>query len=152
MANEDDGEKVLCPVTYALETFGDRWTLLVLRDIMIDARHRYKDLLSANPGLATNVLADRLKRLERRGLISRERDPMDARQIAYKPTERAIAVIPMLLEMIVWSAKNGADEVPKSLLRQYQADREELIAELTRNVRGAVQGSLLPRRSDSELS
>lgn len=141
MANRDDGEKVPCPVTYALEIFGDRWTLLVLRDIMIDGRRRYRDLLSANPGLATNVLADRLKRLERRGLINRARDPIDARQIVYKPTERAIAVIPMLLEMIVWSAKNGADGVPKSLLRRYQADREDLIAELTRNVRGAAQSN-----------
>jgi DNA-binding HxlR family transcriptional regulator len=99
------------------------------------------DLLSANPGLATNVLADRLKRLERRGLISRARDPIDARQIVYKPTERAVAVIPMLLEMIVWSAKNGSDGVPKSLLRRYETDREDVIAELMRSVRSAAQSS-----------
>lgn len=139
MANRDVDGKASCPVTYALEIFGDRWTLLVLRDIMIDARRRYKDLLSANPGIATNVLADRLKRLERRGLISRARDPMDARQIAYKPTEQAIEAIPMLVEMIVWSAKNGAGGVSKTLLRRYRDDRESLIAELRRNVRNAVQ-------------
>lgn len=139
MAKSEQAANAPCPVTYALEIFGDRWTLLVLRDIMIDGRRRYKDLLSANPGLATNILADRLKRLERRGLISRARDPLDARQFAYKPTERAVAVIPMLLEMIVWSAKNGAGGVSKSLLRRYQTEREALIAELAQEVRSAAQ-------------
>lgn len=139
MANRDGGEKAPCPVTYALEIFGDRWTLLVLRDVMIEGRRRYRELLSANPGLATNVLADRLKRLERRGLISRARDPMDARQIVYKPTEGAVAVIPMLLEMIVWSAKNGAGGVSKAFLRRHAADRDGLIAELIRNVRGEAR-------------
>lgn len=124
-----------CPVTYALELFGDRWTLLVLRDVMLEARHRYRDLLAANQGLATNVLSDRLKRLERRGLVSKTRDTADARQFVYRPTEAAKDLVPMLVEMIAWSAKQGHARMAPSFLRQFEEDREGLIAELQRQVR-----------------
>lgn len=128
-----------CPVTFALEIFGDRWTLLVLRDVILEARHRYKDLLIANPGLATNVLADRLKRLERRGFLNKRRDPLDARQYVYKPTETAIALIPMLVEMIVWSAKQGAGGVPATFLDRFETDRDGLVAELKQRIRNQIQ-------------
>ena len=85
-----------CPISYALEIFGDRWSLLVLRDLMLNGRRRYKDLLGCPEGIATNVLADRLRRLEERDLITKVRDPADARQFLYAPTEAAIALVPML--------------------------------------------------------
>lgn len=128
-----------CPVTYALEIFGDRWTLLVLRDIILEARSRYRDVLAANPGLATNVLADRLKRLERRGILSKQSDPSDARQYVYKPTEAAIALIPMLVEMIVWSAKQGANGVSAQFLERFETDRDALIEELKHQTRRQIQ-------------
>ncbi len=124
------GEQLPCPVTFALEVFGDRWTLLVLREVMLEGRHRYRDLLSANEGIATNVLADRLKRLEQRGLISRERDPEDARQYIYKPTRYAVSVIPMLVEMMVWGSKHGNGEVPQTFLNQFTNNRKKLIKDL----------------------
>ena len=124
-----------CPVTYALEVFGDRWTLLVLRDVMLERRYRYRELLAANQGLATNVLSDRLKRLERRGLVSKTRDGADARQFIYGPTERAIGLVPMLVEMIVWSAGQGRAQVARTFLDRFEQDRAGLIKELQERIR-----------------
>lgn len=139
MTQSESKNRPACPVTFAMEIFGDRWTLLVLRDVILRGRHCYKDLLTANPGLATNVLADRLKRLERRGLLSKKQDSSDARQYVYKPTETAVALIPMLVEMIVWGAGQGASGVPESFLERFEADRDALIAELKRQARGQIQ-------------
>ena len=124
-----------CPVTFALEVFGDRWTLLVLREVTLEARYRYKDLLAANDGIATNVLADRLKRLQQRGLVSRVRDKSDARQYIYKPTELAISVIPMLVEMIVWGAQHGEGNATEPFIRRFNSDRDGLISELQHHAR-----------------
>ena len=128
-----------CPVTFALELFGDRWTLIVLRDIVLDGHRRYNDILSANPGLATNILADRLSRLARRGMLEKTRAPSDARKFIYRPTERAISLVPMLLEMIVWSSGQGVAGVDSSIIERFEADRSALIEELQRKVRESIE-------------
>jgi DNA-binding HxlR family transcriptional regulator len=124
-----------CPVTFALDVFGDRWTLRVLRDVLLDSRYGYKDLLVANSGIATNVLADRLKRLEARNLVTKTRDPADARQFLYKPTELAISVIPMLVEMIIWGSKHGNGTVDAGFIQRYERDRPALLKELQTGAR-----------------
>lgn len=124
-----------CPISYALEIFGDRWTLLVLRDLMLNSRRRYKELLACPEGIATNVLADRLKRLELRGLIFKARDPVDARQYIYTPTEAAIGLVPMLFELIAWSAKNGDGQFDPALVERILQDREPFILETQAAIR-----------------
>jgi DNA-binding HxlR family transcriptional regulator len=126
-----------CPVTYALQVFGDRWSLLVLRDVLMEGRSRYGEMLAAHEGLATNVLAARLRMLEGHGLIVKRRDPGDARQFLYRPTPRAVALIPMLLEMIVWGAAQGqAGAREQDLARRHGEDRAALIAECEARARG----------------
>ena len=125
-----------CPISYALEIFGDRWTLLVLRDLLFKSRNRYKELLAGGEGIATNVLSDRLKRLEQRGLIAKERDPADARQFIYKPTRLAVDLVPMLVELIVWGARNSDSDADSAFVRRFEADRDGLIADL----RGEISG------------
>lgn len=125
-----------CPISFALEIFGDRWTLLVLRDLLLRSRNRYRELLSCEEGIATNVLADRLKRLERRGLIHKLRDPEDARQYVYKPTLLAVHLVPMLLEMAVWGARTSKHaSAGTDLIRRFETDREQLIADFQERVR-----------------
>ena len=116
-----------CPVTFALDVFGDRWTLKILRDLLLDHQYSYKALLAANPGIATNVLADRLKRLEMRKLVTKTKDNNDARQFLYKPTELGISVMPMLVEMIVWGTKHGQGKVEKTFLKQFETGRGKLL-------------------------
>lgn len=130
MAKKKTAREDICPISLSLDVFGDRWTLLVLRDVLLESRFSYKHILAANPGLATNVLAERLKRLEARGLLTKQKDSQDARQFVYKPTEQAIRVIPMLVEMIVWGSKQS-DTVPDvAFIERFEADRDKLINEL----------------------
>lgn len=132
------GQQPTCPITFALEIFGDRWTLLVLRDVLLEGRFRYKEILRANPGLATNILTDRLKRLEGRGLLTRKSDPGDGRQYLYFPTEQAIGLVPMLLEMVIWSAGQGSGPLPEGFAERFENDREAMIGELQDSVRKKV--------------
>ena len=125
-----------CPISFALEIFGDRWTLLVLRDLLLRSRRRYRELLKAEEGIATNVLADRLKRLEGRGLIKKQRDPEDGRQFVYAATPLAVSLVPLLVEMTVWGARNGTGtDVAHDLITRFETERDALIAEIQARVR-----------------
>lgn len=136
MGRSDQPKRSTCPISFALEIFGDRWTLLVLRDLLLKSHSRYRELLACEEGIATNVLADRLKRLEQKGLIRKEQDTQDARQYVYKPTRLAVSVVPMLIEMTVWGARNNKDTTAdRDLLRRFDKDRERLIADLQAQVR-----------------
>ncbi|MEX2499489.1 MAG: helix-turn-helix domain-containing protein [Wenzhouxiangellaceae bacterium] len=118
-----------CPISFALGIFGDRWSLLVLRDLILKGRRRYKDLLAAEEGIATNILSDRLRRLEAHGLIVRAPDASDGRQFIYRPTPMAVDLIPMLVELVVWGARNDpGTTVPDEFIKQFENDREALIA------------------------
>jgi DNA-binding HxlR family transcriptional regulator len=124
-----------CPISFALGIFGDRWSLLVLRDLILKGRHRYKELLAAGEGIATNILSDRLRRLEDHGLIVRQPDDQDGRQVIYRPTEMAVDLIPMLVELVVWGARNDPDTaVPADFVKQFEHDRDALIASIIAQV------------------
>ena len=120
-----------CPIDYALEVFGDRWTLLVLRDLTLAGKRHYRELAAAKEGIATNVLAARLKKLEAAGLVVRREQPEDRRQVFYELTDKALDLVPVLLEISRWSAKYDAHTAaPPDLVRRFDADREQLIADL----------------------
>lgn len=128
-----------CPISYALEILGDRWSLLVLRDLLLEDRRRFKEFLGAGEGIATNVLADRLRRLERRGLLRRVADPADGRQVLYYPTEIALGLVPMLVEMVAWGSRNDPrTAVDEAFLRQFEEDREGLVESIKQRVRAGM--------------
>ncbi|WP_337659820.1 winged helix-turn-helix transcriptional regulator [Anderseniella sp. Alg231-50] len=124
-----------CPISFALEIFGDRWTLIVLRDLMLKSRQRYRELLEGDEGIATNVLAERLKRLEHRKLVTKKRDPTDARQFIYLPTELAVSLVPMLVEMTVWGLRTSDNGIGAEYLEKFETDRDRLITELQAKIR-----------------
>ena len=103
--------------------------------VMIDRDACCHTLLASPEGIATNILADRLKRLEDRGLVKKVRDARDSRQFIYSPTELAISLVPMLLELIVWSAKTGDVSVDKRVLRDFRLDREACVGRLQEEAR-----------------
>lgn len=90
-----------CPITGALDLLGDRWTLVVLRDVLLGGRRSFSEFAKAE-GIATNTLTDRLDRLERAGVLVRGVDPEDRRRRIYTPTERGLDLIPVLLSLAVW--------------------------------------------------
>lgn len=101
----EKGPRSCCPVSLALDAIGDRWSLLILRDLVLRGKRRYQEFLNSDEGISTNILADRLTRLERQGLISKSGDPEDKRHILYAPTQKGLDLLPVVFEMARWSLK-----------------------------------------------
>ena len=100
------GRRSDCPVNFAVETVGDKWSLVILRDIIFWGKRTYGEFLGSDEKIATNILANRLEYLEREGLITKSPYETDKRKDVYSVTERGLDLVPMFIEMIAWSAKN----------------------------------------------
>jgi DNA-binding HxlR family transcriptional regulator len=120
------GRRSDCPVNFAVETLGDKWSLVILRDIIFHGKRTYGEFLKSDEKIATNILAKRLEFLEAEGLISRKPDETDKRRDIYKITERGIELVPLLVEMTAWSGndriwqsmKHGGTEVQRSFVER----------------------------------
>ncbi|HEY9216931.1 MAG TPA: helix-turn-helix domain-containing protein [Phenylobacterium sp.] len=96
-----------CPINLTLEVLGDRWSLLVLRDMMFGGRRRFRELLTrSEEGIASNILADRLKRLMAAGLITRADDPSHKQKAIYSLTEAAIQLVPVFAQLGAWGRRH----------------------------------------------
>jgi DNA-binding HxlR family transcriptional regulator len=116
-----------CPINFALQTFGDAWSLLIIRDLMFTERRTYTDFLNAEEGMATNILAERLKRLLSAGLI---RKRGSGRGTAYALTSKGLDLLPAMLELISWSGKyDRRTAAPKEFLARLRNDRATVTAE-----------------------
>lgn len=100
-----------CPIASALDIFGDRWTLLIVRDIALKGSRYFHEFENAGEGIATNVLTDRLKLLVDQGILEKARDPEKGSRRIYRLSEKGLDLLPILLEMIVWSGKHDPDTV-----------------------------------------
>lgn len=95
-----------CPINLTLEVVGDKWSLIVLRDMMFGNRRHFRELLTrSEEGIASNILADRLKRLVEEGLITRADDPTHKQKAIYSLTEMAIEFLPVLAHIAAWGRK-----------------------------------------------
>ena len=119
-----------CPISLALELFGDPWTLLIIRDVMFKARRTFKEFQAAGEGLASNILSDRLGRLEAAGILASEPDPADARRVLYGLTPKGADLAPVLVEIILWSARHEETDAPPAVVRAMRADREKVVADI----------------------
>lgn len=117
-----------CPISVALETLGDAWSLLIVRDLMFKGRTTFKDFLQAEEGIASNILTERLQRLEAAGIVVKQRDKDDARRFVYRLTEKGIALAPVLVELVMWSARFEQTDAPPRVVRAMRADRDGFIA------------------------
>ena len=125
-----------CPVAHMLDIFGDRWTLLIVRDLMFFGRRRYRDFLKAGDGIATNILADRLDRLACFGLIDSMQTPEGPRVKLYYLTDKGIDLAPIMVEMMLWSVKHDPSlPVPEWFLKRAYSDREGLLREITESLK-----------------
>ena len=117
-----------CPINFALEAFGDMWSLLIVRDIINFHKTTYGEFLDSEEKISTNILADRLVRLEEVGIIRKEKDATDKRKDRYTLTQKGIDLYPMILEMVLWSAKHDSKtHVTKEFLARAKKDRGGLI-------------------------
>ena len=96
-----------CPINLTLETVGDRWSLIVIRDVMFGNRRHFRVLLNGSEeGIASNILADRLKRLVNAGLLSKAEDPTHKQKAIYSLTEKAIQLVPLFAHMGAWGRRH----------------------------------------------
>lgn len=124
-----------CPISYALDFFGDKWSLLIIRDMIFDGKRFYKDFLESKEGMATNILSDRLKKLESQGVVvSRVYEKLKTRK-EYFLTEKGKDLVPVLVEMMIWSAKYQEGlAVSEEFISKAKSKREEVV----RNIQSRV--------------
>jgi DNA-binding HxlR family transcriptional regulator len=118
-----------CPLNASVEMLGDRWSLLIIRDMMLLGRRTFKEFLGSYERIASNILADRLRRLEAYGIIATERDPSDGRKLIYRLTPKGIDLAPVLTEMVLWAGRHEQTE-NRPLIRLMQKDKRKFIAEI----------------------
>ncbi|MBT5074524.1 MAG: helix-turn-helix transcriptional regulator [Kordiimonadaceae bacterium] len=103
-----------CPVYYALDFIGDKWSLIILRDIMLEEKKFFLDFIGSHEGIATNILTNRLANLESDGFINKIRDTADKKRFVYSPTKKGLDILPVIIAMITWSSKYIAKGSPAS--------------------------------------
>lgn len=122
-----------CPINFALQTFGDAWSLLIIRDLMFTESRTYSDFLNAEEGMATNILAARLELLQSAGLITREGAGRGAK---FSLTQKGLDLLPAMLELISWSARYDArSAAPPGFVSRIRKDRAAATADLREQLR-----------------
>jgi DNA-binding HxlR family transcriptional regulator len=120
-----------CPISFALDIFGDKWTLLIVRDLIFKDKSTYGEFLKSEEGMATNILADRLRLLEHAKIIKKIQDKQDKRRDIYKLTTKGIDLLPILVEIILWSAKYDLHTAAsKEFIASAQSNKEKLLQEI----------------------
>lgn len=120
-----------CPVSFALDIFGDKWSLLIIRDLIFRGKRRYGEFLRSDEGISTNILADRLERLETEGILAKIPDPDRRSKHRYRLTAKGMDLLPVLLEIVAWSTRyHESTGVPRDFLERLQHDKEALAREI----------------------
>jgi len=137
MSNLEYKRRSICPISFTLDAFGDKWTLLILRDIMFYNRTRFSDF-APHEKIATNILADRLNKLETMGMISKERDPNLKNQFFYQATPAGQSLLPLLIEMTLWGLEHDPESLAsKEFLERAQNEKTKITREISRAVKRA---------------
>ena len=140
-----------CPVSVSLEILGDRWSLLIIRDLMVRAHRTFKDFQGSGEGIASNILSDRLQKLQAAGIIISEFDQSDGRKVNYRLTEKGIDLAPVLLDLLVWGATHEKTGAPCEVIAEMAKNREYVLAETRRRWQDRDPTPLLPSFAENEL-
>ncbi len=129
----------------SLEALGDRWSLLIIRDLMVRGYHTFKEFQESGEGIATNILADRLRKLEAAGILTAEAEKSDGRKVNYRLTEKGIDLAPVMLELLVWGARHEETGAPCAVIERMARNREQVLAETRRRWRERDLTPILPK-------
>jgi len=102
-----------CPVSCALDLVGDRWTLVIMRDMLMFGKETFKDFSESGEGIATNILSSRLKMLEEKKVVTKHKSKVNKRVNIYRLTEKGIALLPVIIELVQWSRNNVLEFQPE---------------------------------------
>jgi DNA-binding HxlR family transcriptional regulator len=137
-----------CAVNYGVEVFGDRWSLLIIRDIVFEGKNTYGQFLKSEEGIATNVLASRLAFLEDQGILAKKPNPDDGRKDVYTLTEKGLDLIPIVLNIILWSARHDAKSYVRGQ-KEFLARISQRPVEVSEEVKALVRsgGCIFPNEN-----
>ncbi len=120
-----------CPISYTLDIFGDKWSLLIVRDLLLENKKYYNEFLKSDEKISTNILADRLSRLESQEIVSKRTDETHRSRILYVLTDKGMKLLPLLLEMLYWGSAHSEEcRLPDSFMQAMETDREQLIEDI----------------------
>ncbi len=131
-----------CPLNASVEILGDRWSLLIIRDMMLRGFRTYKEFLGSYERIATNILADRLQKLITHGIVTVHRTPSDGRKVIYSLTPKGIDLAPVLTEMVLWAAAHE-DTANQPLVREMRKDKEKFMSAVRQRW---AEANRVPRR------
>jgi DNA-binding HxlR family transcriptional regulator len=135
-------------VSISLEMLGDRWSLLIVRDMMVRGLATFKEFQESGEKIATNILADRLRRLSEAGVITSESSASDGRRVNYQLTEKGIDLAPVLLELLIWGARHEKTGAPCAVIDHMEQNRAAVLAETHRRWEARDRTPILPRFDD----
>jgi DNA-binding HxlR family transcriptional regulator len=126
-----------CPIAYSLDYLGDKWMLIILRDLIFTNKSSYGEFLTSEEKIATNVLANRLKQLEENGFIKSAVSPEKKNKFNYRLTEKGIDLIPVMIELMIWGSKYNPPGAAE-LLKKLADDKEGTIRSYTEKLRERI--------------
>jgi DNA-binding HxlR family transcriptional regulator len=129
-----------CPISCSLDIFGDKWSLLIIRDMMFFQKSTYGDFLKSEEGIATNILASRLQSLEENKLIVKLDHPDSKAKVLYKLTEKGLNLLPIIVEIQLWAEKNF--DIPadiKAMVKEAKQDKNEFIKSMTKKLKKQIE-------------
>ncbi|MEZ5356252.1 MAG: helix-turn-helix domain-containing protein [Bryobacteraceae bacterium] len=131
-------------MSISLDVLGDRWSLLIIRDLMVRGLRTFKDFQESGEGIASNILADRLRKLQSGAIVTTEAEHSDGRKVNYRLTAKGIDLAPVLLELLIWGARHQATGAPPGFASHMEANREQVLAEVRRRWRDRDPAPFLP--------
>jgi DNA-binding HxlR family transcriptional regulator len=121
-----------CPVSVSLDLLGDRWSLLIIRDLMVRGYRTFKEFEESGESIATNILTDRLRKLKSTGIITTQVDETDGRKVNYRLTQKGIDLAPVLLELLIWGARHEDTDASCAVIEKMASSRDSLLREVQR--------------------
>lgn len=127
---EENNKRSDCPISGSLDIWGDKWSLLIVRDLMMKNQCTYGDFQRSDEGIATNILASRLKSLTENGIIEKLQHPKSKAKVLYQLTEKGIDLLPIMAEINIWMDKYYTIPLErKEVLKALKRDKEGFIKE-----------------------
>lgn len=128
-----------CPVSCSLDIWGDKWSLLIVRDLMFSKQRTYGDFLKSEEKIATNILASRLQTLEENGIITKSDHPDSKAKVLYKLTQKGIDLMPLMIEINLWAEKYFTISTErKAMLKEVKKGKDAFIKTATKELKNAV--------------
>ena len=123
-----------CPISYTMDIFGDKWTMLIIRDLLFYGKNSFSEFLCSEEKIATNILTDRLNVLLQEGFVTKHTAPTNKSKFLYRPTEKAIEMIPLLSEITLWAEKYNPGDAAMAIAEPLKKNRAKALRDLRKKV------------------